>query len=264
MNIATRALLVKVVAVAVLLAKKLKPSISIIIPLLNEADNVANLITSLSQILFDEESKPISNKSDIEIIMVDGGSRDTTVSLLKKFTSGQIILSEACRAKQMNEGAKRATGDVLIFLHADTLLPRKVIALLQNNFWESNKAWGRFDVRINGKHGMFWVIAYMMNVRSKLSGICTGDQTIFVRKKVFESLSGYAPVPLMEDIEISQRLKKISAPYCIKEKVITSSRRWEHHGIIRTIVTMWQLRLLYFMGISPKRLHQKYYGSSSP
>lgn len=240
----------------------MKPSISIIVPLLNEADNIKQLLESLTAILDQEYENPNENKSAIDIIMVDGGSTDTTVALLKKFDKCQLISEEACRAKQMNKGAEKANGDILIFLHADTTLPENSISLLINNFWTSDREWGRFDVHIENKHVLFRVIEYMMSLRSELSGICTGDQAIFVRKKTFEELSGYAPIPLMEDINLSKRLKQFSRPYCVKEKVITSSRRWEHAGIIKTILTMWQLRLLYFMGVSPNKLHKKYYGPS--
>ncbi|MFT5211449.1 MAG: rSAM/selenodomain-associated transferase 2 [Flavobacterium sp.] len=240
----------------------MKPSISfsIIVPLLNEEGNIEQLIQSLSAIIAHENAESNEDKSTIEIIMVDGGSLDTTVALLNKLESCQIISTEVGRAKQMNEGAKKAKNDVLVFLHADTILPVNALSLLRDNFWLSDKKWGRFDVYIKGEHLLFRVIEYMINQRSKLSGICTGDQAIFVKKQTFDDLSGYASIPLMEDIDLSKRLKKFSSPYCFREKVITSNRRWAQRGIIRTILSMWQLRFLFFIGVSPNKLHKKYYG----
>jgi rSAM/selenodomain-associated transferase 2 len=216
-------------------------TVSIVLPVLNEGEAVGSLLSLLA---------------DFETIVVDGGSTDDTVACAR--AASRIVESERGRAAQMNAGAAVATGDVILFLHADTSLPRDFERVI-DAFASSDHAWGRFDVRLSGDHFMFRVIETMMNYRSFLTGISTGDQAIFVKRDVFEEAGGYAAIPLMEDVEMSRRLRRVSWPYCSRSRVTTSSRRWEENGIGRTILQMWWLRLRYFFGASPETLVREYY-----
>ena len=220
--------------------------LSFIIPVLNEAEQLESLVTQVKTLLLE----------NVEVIVVDGVSHDGTLEAIKEIGC-QVISSPAGRAKQMNAGAKIAKGDVLVFLHADTCLPNSVIKNITTVI--HMHPWGRFNVSLSGKSYIFRIIEALMNIRSCISGIATGDQCIFVTKILFEKIGGYSDIPLMEDIAISKRLKRTSMPACIKERVTTSSRRWESKGILRTIVLMWFLRLAYFVGVSPHRLQQLYY-----
>ena len=195
-------------------------------------------------------------KQKAEVIVVDGGSTDGTFDAIKKLDC-QYILSPAGRAKQMNVGAQIAKGDVLVFLHADTGLPKKATETITSCL--KNHQWGRFDVSLTGNSFLFRIIETLMNLRSCITSIATGDQCIFIKRALFDKCGGFTDIPLMEDIAMSKRLKKFSRTACIKDRVITSSRRWESKGIIRTIILMWYLRLAYFFGVSPHRLHKHYY-----
>ncbi|XOV89916.1 MAG: TIGR04283 family arsenosugar biosynthesis glycosyltransferase [Pseudomonadota bacterium] len=233
--------------------------ISIIIPVLNEAGpgqaGPQQAARGESESITDVLSRlPAS----VETIVVDGGSTDDTRELVRA-TGMRLVTAQRGRANQMNAGAALASGEVLLFLHADTRLPDNFLAALAE-FERSPRAWGRFDVRLSGSHPMFRVIERMMNWRSRLTGICTGDQAIFVRRSSFVTLGGFAPIPLMEDIEISRRLLRISRPFCVHAAVTTSSRRWERRGILKTILLMWRLRLAYFLGARPEQLARRYYG----
>lgn len=158
----------------------------------------------------------------------------------------------------MNLGAEQATGEVLIFLHADTFLPENALDLIQQQL-ATKREWGRFDIQLSGGHFMFKVIGQLMNWRSRLSGIATGDQALFVTKKAFISVGGFPEIDLMEDIALSKALKNIGPPVCLKARVISSSRKWQQDGIVRTILLMWSLRLQYFFGADPDALAQRYY-----
>ena len=218
-------------------------SVSIIIPVLNEADRIGDLLKHLPD--------------NIETIVVDGGSTDSTVEIAAS-QADQIISSEKGRARQMNAGAAVASGEILLFLHADSFLPGNFLYHLQK-FYVLDKAWGRFDVRIENEKRVFRIIEAMMNLRSRMTGICTGDQAIFMKRSVFNRVGGFAIIPLMEDIEISKRLKKISKPFCINNPTLTSARRWLKGGILPTILLMWWLRLAYHFGVSPEHLANHYY-----
>lgn len=215
---------------------------TVIIPVLNEAPHIEKLLAPLT---------------GIDVIIVDGGSTDNTLALLTAFKA-KVIQGSTGRARQMNAGAAEATGDILIFLHADTRLPEG----WQNNlrdFADSKKVWGRFNLQFDETTPAFSVIAFMMNWRSRLTGICTGDQAIFVRRSAFDKLNGFADIPLMEDIDISRRLRRESWPHCVPDKATTSARRWRARGLIRTVLHMWWYRLQYFFGVSPERLVKSYY-----
>lgn len=219
--------------------------ISIIIPVLNEETNLARLsdhLQTLAQLH--------------EIIIVDGGSRDNTLSVAYQLTD-KVIVSHPGRAVQMNSGAEIASGEVLLFLHADTFLPEDGLQIISALSSEKN-VWGRFDVRLSGKRFVFRLIEALMNLRSCVTAIATGDQAIFIERNLFQHVGGFPEIALMEDIEISRRLKKIVKPLCIKQKVITSSRRWEKNGVVATVLLMWKLRLYYFFGMSPEKLKQLY------
>ncbi len=222
------------------------PKLSIIIPTLNEAASIKNTLSELYTL----------KDNGHEIIIVDGGSTDQTLSICKQYTD-KVFNSGKGRAKQMNLGAKHASNDILVFLHADTLLPEQARQLICTAL--SNKQWGYFSIKLSGSHVVLRLIEFFMNIRSCLSGIATGDQAIFVYRESFNSINGFKEIPLMEDIEISKSLKKISRPACVPVPVISSSRRWETQGYIRTILLMWRLRLLYFFGTPASQLVKQYY-----
>ena len=219
--------------------------VSIIIPVLNEEGSIKSLLQQLQTY----------RQQGHEIIVVDGGSTDKTVSL-SELLSDKVITSESGRATQMNNGAAHSENDILWFLHADTLISDKAIEKIQQALNKND--WGRFNVKLSGSNILFRLIEKMMNVRSCLTGIATGDQGIFVKKHVFNVVNGYPDIPLMEDIEISKKLKLISRPICIKEILTTSSRRWEEKGILSTVLLMWKFRLLYWMGVSADKLAAQY------
>lgn len=220
--------------------------LSIVVPVLNEAENLPALLARLVPL----------RACGTEIIVVDGGSRDDSPSLVAR-ANVTLIRSPAGRARQMNAGAAQASGDTLLFLHADTALPaladRMILAALTGP-----KSWGRFDVRIAGRSPMLRVVAAMMNLRSRLTGIATGDQAIFVTRKAFDAVGGFPDLPLMEDIELSRRLKAVSPPICLRQRVLTSGRRWETRGVWRTIFLMWRLRFAWWRGEPAERLARRY------
>jgi rSAM/selenodomain-associated transferase 2 len=191
-----------------------------------------------------------------EVIVVDAGSTDGTARLAGPLCD-HIVVSDKGRAVQMNAGAAVASGNVLLFLHADTRLPSDALEQLAR-FTGSRQGWGRFNVRLSGQRPLFRVIAWFMNHRSRLTGICTGDQGLFVRRGVFEALKGFRPMPLMEDVEFSRRLRLVSRPWCITSPVTTDSRRWEAQGPWRTVFLMWRLRWRYWRGESPESLAEAY------
>lgn len=228
------------------------PSIAIIIPTFNEERALPRTLLYLRQQQFHE------------VIVVDGGSRDQTVSVANSHLTGlslgeaKVVTADRGRARQMNAGAAIAQSDILLFLHADTQLPpnsRVDIEQVTNN---PKCVGGRFNVQFEDDRGWAWVISRMMNWRSRWSGIATGDQAIFVRREIFEHMNGYADIPLMEDIEFTKRLKHQGNVAALRSKVTTSFRRWEQRGALLTILHMWTLRFLYWLGLSPHTLHQFY------
>jgi rSAM/selenodomain-associated transferase 2 len=232
--------------------------LSIIIPVLDEARGIADALRTLGPL----------RESGAEIIVVDGGSRDATVALATPLAD-RVIAAPRGRALQMNAGAHAATGEVLIFLHADTRLPNDADRLVMEGLARTGRSWGRFDVKIASRHPLLPVVAFMMNLRSRLTGIATGDQAIFVRRALFEQIGGYPAIPLMEDVALSSRLKRSGPPLCLAPRAITSGRRWEKHGVMRTIVLMWRLRLAYWLGVEPAALartygHARDYSRSNP
>jgi rSAM/selenodomain-associated transferase 2 len=220
--------------------------ISIVIPVLDEAAGLAASLAALQAL----------RAAGAEVIVVDGGSRDATRSIAEPVADG-VLDAPRGRASQMNAGAAAARGDVLLFLHADTMLPTNALAAIDQAL-DANHAWGRFDVTISGGGAMLAIVAAMMNARSRWSGIATGDQAIFARREAFERAGRFPSIPLMEDVALSKSLKRISPPACLRERVVTSGRRWKKHGTLRTIVLMWILRLAYAMGVDPMILARRY------
>ncbi|MDD5272726.1 MAG: TIGR04283 family arsenosugar biosynthesis glycosyltransferase [Methylovulum sp.] len=214
---------------------------SIIIPTLDEAGGIVACLSALQPL-----------RGQCELIMVDGGSTDATTTLAAPWLD-KLLVAGPGRAKQMNCGAAQATGEILVFLHADTYLPANVLPLIATSL-EKGRYWGRFDVVLSGGHFMLKVIAVMMNWRSRLTGIATGDQVIFVTRKAFMDVGGYPEIPLMEDIALSKALNKLGKPVCLAAKVTSSGRRWLRYGILHTILLMWWLRWRFACGDQPERL----------
>jgi rSAM/selenodomain-associated transferase 2 len=222
------------------MAARLK--LSIVTPALNEADRIEAALRALA---------PLRGRG-CEVIVVDGGSADATRELAEPLCD-RVVSSARGRAAQMNCGARHASGDALLFLHVDTLLPPDSDLLIDQAL--ENRLWGRFDVEIEGRHRLLKVVAWAMNLRSRLSGIATGDQAIFVRRDAFP---GFEPIALMEDIAFSREMKRLGPPACLRERARTSGRRWEKRGVLRTVVLMWRLRFLYYLGARPERLARLY------
>ncbi len=206
------------------------PTLSIIVPAFDEAANIADALQALA---------PFRQRG-AEVIVVDGGSRDGTAALARP------------HADRMLTAAR-----VLLFLHADTRLPPDADRLVVRALAGAN-AWGRFDVRIEGRSPLLALVAVLMNWRSRLTGIATGDQAMFASRKIFADAGGFPEIPLMEDIALSQRLKRIARPICLAAQVVTSGRRWERHGVLRTMLMMWRLRLAFFLGADPAVLARRY------
>jgi rSAM/selenodomain-associated transferase 2 len=221
--------------------------LSVIIPVLDEGEAIAATLDSLANL----------RALGVEVIVVDGGSRDATVQRAR-MRANRVISAPRGRASQMNAGAERASWDVLLFLHADARLPPDAEHVVINGLERSGRAWGRFDVKIEGSHPLLVLVGWFMNLRSRLTGIATGDQAMFVTRAVFREVGGFPAIALMEDIALSKRLKRVSRPLCLRARVAISGRRWEKHGIVRTVLLMWRLRLRYFFGTDPTELAQQY------
>ena len=220
--------------------------ISIIIPTLNEAQGIEHCLLALQPL----------RRQHCEIIVADGGSSDTTAAIARPLADS-FIRAPKGRARQMNAGANLAHNELLLFLHADTYLPEDALTQMARGL-TSGFDWGRFDIRLTGTHPMLKVIAFMMNWRSRLTGVATGDQAIFVRRQAFEKTGHYPDIALMEDIALSKQLNRSGEPFCIRSKVTSSGRRWEQFGFFRTILLMWWLRAGFFFGLSPELLAHLY------
>ena len=224
--------------------------ISIVVPVLDEAAGIAAALTEL---------QPLRARGH-EVIVVDGGSTDATVALAQPLAD-RVCAAPRGRAAQLNAGAAAATGVGFMFLHADTRLPEGADALVADAL--AGHEWGRFDVRIDSSRPLLAVVARMMNLRSRVTGIATGDQALFVTRAAFERAGGFPAIALMEDVALSARLKRIGPPACLREQVVTSPRRWERHGVLQTIFLMSVLRLRYFLGADPERLARSYRAHSA-
>jgi rSAM/selenodomain-associated transferase 2 len=221
------------------------PRLSVIVPVLDEARAIEAALAPLQA----------ARAAGVEVIVVDGGSRDATRALAAPLAD-RVVAAPRGRAVQMNAGAAIAAGEVLMFLHADTILPAGAAELVQAAV--EGREWGRFDVSIDGADPLLAIVAALMNLRSRLGGIATGDQAIFVRRDAFEAVGGFPAIPLMEDVALSRALRRRSRPACLGARVLTSGRRWERQGTLRTILRMWRLRLAYALGADPHRLARQY------
>ncbi len=223
------------------------PLVSVVMPVLDEAAAVASSLAGLQAL----------RAAGGEVIVVDGGSRDATLAIAAPLAD-RVLEAPRGRAAQMNAGAKAARGGLLVFLHADTAMPPGALESLPARLEASRRSWGRFDVSIAGADPMLALVALLMNARSRLTGIATGDQAMFARRDAFERAGGFPEIPLMEDVALSKALKHESSPLCLRERVVTSGRRWEKHGTLRMIFLMWRLRLAYALGADPRRLARRY------
>jgi rSAM/selenodomain-associated transferase 2 len=223
--------------------------ISIIVPALNEEGAIKSVLDALQP----------ARAEGHEVIVVDGGSADRTIAVAAS-AADHVIEAARGRARQMNAGAAAASGEIFWFLHADTRPPRNAIQLIQDSWRDKADGWGRFDVRLSGAHPLLRVVERMMNWRSRLTGIATGDQGMFVTRGLFEAAGCFPDLPLMEDIAFSCALKRHGKPMCLSQQVETSSRRWERDGVLRTVMLMWRLRLAYALGADPNELARSYYG----
>jgi rSAM/selenodomain-associated transferase 2 len=221
-------------------------SLSVIAPVLDEAAGIDAWLAHLA---------PLRARG-VELIVVDGGSRDDTVARCAG-RADRVLSGPRGRASQMNHGAALARSDTLLFLHADTWLPADADTRVRAAL-DAGATWGRFDVHIDGRSRWLPVVAALMNLRSRLTGIATGDQALFVRREAFERLGGFAVQPLMEDVELSRRLRALARPACLRPKVRTSGRRWDTRGAWRTIWLMWRLRWRYWRGEAPEALARAY------
>lgn len=216
--------------------------LSVVVPALNEAQGIGAALLALA---------PLRARGH-EVIVVDGGSDDGTREIAAGLADEALVAPRG-RARQMNAGARAAQGDALVFLHADTRLPAQADDHILRAL--ASRLWGRFDVDIEGRHALLPVIAWAMNTRSRLTGIATGDQAIFVRRDAFE---GFPDIALMEDVAFCKAMKRRGRAACLRSRVLTSGRRWESRGVVRTVALMWRLRLLYFLGMPPERLARRY------
>jgi rSAM/selenodomain-associated transferase 2 len=226
--------------------------LSIVIPVLNEANEIAACLRALAPL----------RAQGAEVIVADGGSSDATAERAAPFADA-LLRCERGRARQMNAGALHANNAILLFLHADSRLPPNAARTILDSLARTGCRWGHFDVRLSGVRPVFRIVEFMMNWRSRVTGIATGDQGIFVERALFASVGGFPSIALMEDIALSRLLKRHGAPLCLRERIVSSSRRWERDGAGRTIWLMWRLRLAYWLGADPRRLARAYYPQSA-
>ena len=219
---------------------------SIILPVIDEGATIGATLDDLHR-----------RWPDAETVIVDGGSTDDTAAIVRTFAS-QLLISERGRARQMNAGAGAASGDILVFLHGDSQLPDGALEAIASALDGREIGWGRFDIAIDGRHKLLPLVAATMNFRSRITSVATGDQAIFVTRAALDAVGGFPDIPLMEDIGLSKRLRRLAKPVCLRERVVTSGRRWDANGLVRTVLTMWTLRLGYFVGVAPERLAKAY------
>jgi len=221
--------------------------LSIIIPVLNEETCLINNQEKLKSLLADGH----------EILVIDGGSQDKSVKIANAIGC-KTLITKASRGYQLHFGAKHSKNELLLFLHADTLLPSNAAELILQALTPTNNHWGRFNIKFSNPNLVFSVVAWFMNKRSYLTAIVTGDQAMFIKRDSYFICGGFPDFPIMEDIEISKRLKMMALPICLSDEVISSSRKWETQGVLKTIIKMWCLRLMFFLGVSTEKLAKSY------
>lgn len=221
--------------------------LSIIIPCLNEAATIADALRALA---------PLRARG-AEVVVVDGGSTDATIDEARPLAD-QVITATRGRAMQMNAGAAQARGNILLFLHADCRLPASADGLITDGLNRAQKTWGRFDVSLIGKHPLLHVVSVLMNWRSRITGVSTGDQGLFITRTLFEAAGRFPQIPLMEDVALTKTLRRYGAPLNLRHRMSVSGRRWEKHGVFRTVLLMWRLRFQYWLGADPGKLAQAY------
>jgi rSAM/selenodomain-associated transferase 2 len=221
--------------------------LSIIIPCLNEADGIVDALAALA---------PMRARG-VEVVVVDGGSQDATVALAQPLAD-QVITATRGRALQMNAGAAQARGDILLFLHADCRLPSAADGLITDGLNRARKTWGRFDVELAGHSALLHLVGALMSLRSRLTGVSTGDQGLFVTRSLFDAVGKFPQIALMEDVAISKQLRRYGRPLNLRHRIVASGRRWEKHGVLRTVLLMWLLRLQYALGADPAKLARRY------
>ena len=221
--------------------------LSVIVPALDEGETIAATLARL---------QPLRGRGH-EVLVVDGGSRDDTRARAAALAD-RVLQAPRGRARQMNAGAAQAAGDLLWFVHADTLVPPDADRLLVAALAGRGAAWGRFDVRLSGRRTLLRLIGRLMNLRSRLTGIATGDQGLFVSRELFGRVGGFPDLPLMEDVELSRRLRRELRPLCLRQRLVTSSRRWKQRGVLRTVALMWYLRAAWALGVPAQRLAARY------
>ena len=219
--------------------------LSIIIPVLNEERTIAGTVSDLARV------------EACEIIVVDGGSTDRTAEVVRDGPA-RLVAAARGRAAQMNQGARHAAGDVLLFLHADTRLPATAGSDVERSMADPGCVGGRFDIRLDSPSPLLRIVGHMISLRSRLTRVATGDQAIFVRRTVFEGLGGFPEIPIMEDVAFCRALKRQGRIACLHSRVVSSARRWEQNGPVRTILLMWALKVLYLAGVAPARLKRLY------
>jgi rSAM/selenodomain-associated transferase 2 len=220
--------------------------LSVIVPMLNEAGAIGATLAAIRV-----------GAPDAEIVVVDGGSADGSVEIARPRCE-VVIIGERGRAQQMNAGAARSSGDVMVFVHADTIVPKSFARDIETALADPSVVGGRFDIRLDDDHPLCVLIGSLISIRSRLSRTATGDQAIFVRRTIFDALGGFRDLPICEDLDFARRLKRAGRVACLRTKVITSARRWRRGGILRTSIRMWTIRLLYLAGVSPSRLSRMY------
>ena len=228
-------------------ARAVIASLTVVIPCLDEEREIGATLGALAP----------ARVRGVEVVVADGGSTDATVSIAHG-GADRVVSAPRGRASQMNAGAAAASGDALLFLHADTRLPRDFDRLVLQGLQRSGRHWGRFDVSIEGRHPLLRLVAATMNVRSRITGIATGDQALFVRRSAFREIGGFPTIPLMEDIALAHALRRRGPPLCLRERAVTSGRRWDEHGFAKTVLLMWSLRYAYWRGADPHELARRY------